>query len=56
MSVRDGFEAAIGQHYLWGYMLAVLAIHGPGALCVDRLLDSSAVQARWPHSSKGERV
>jgi putative oxidoreductase len=34
-----GFEAAIGQHYLWGFMLLVLAIYGPGALSVDRLIE-----------------
>lgn len=36
----EGFEAAIGQHYLWGFMLAMLAIHGPGRWSVDRLLGS----------------
>ena len=34
---EEGFEAAIGQHYLWGYMLVVLAIYGAGAITVDRL-------------------
>lgn len=34
----EGFEAALGQHVLWGYMLLLLAIHGPGALSIDRLL------------------
>lgn len=33
-----GFEAAIGQHYLWGLVLLVLVIYGPGALSLDRLL------------------
>lgn len=33
----EGFEAAIGQHYLWAYMLLVLAVYGPGAITVDRL-------------------
>jgi len=36
--LADGFEAAIGQHYLWGFMLLVLLVHGPGALSLDRLL------------------
>lgn len=35
---QEGFAAAIGQHYLWGYMLAVLAIYGPGAWSLDRWL------------------
>lgn len=34
----EGFEAAIGQHYLWGFMLLMLAVYGPGAFSVDRLL------------------
>jgi len=34
----EGFEAAIGQHYLWGFMLAMLAIYGPGGWSVDRWL------------------
>lgn len=36
--LSEGFEAAVGQHYLWGFMLAMLAIHGPGAWSVDRWL------------------
>ena len=35
---QEGFEAAIGQHYLWGFMLLVLIFYGPGALSVDGLL------------------
>lgn len=34
----EGFEAAIGQHYLWGFMLAMLAIYGPGSWSADRWL------------------
>ena len=34
----EGFEAAIGQHYLWGFMLLTLAVYGPGALSIDRVL------------------
>ena len=33
----EGFEAAIGQHYLWGFMLAMLAIYGPGGWSIDRI-------------------
>lgn|SRR5690554_4007460 len=36
--LQDGFEAAIGQHYLWGFMLLVLAIYGPGSISLDRVL------------------
>jgi putative oxidoreductase len=33
--LAEGFEAALGQHLLWGYMLAVSAVCGPGALALD---------------------
>ncbi|HEX7373355.1 MAG TPA: DoxX family protein [Steroidobacteraceae bacterium] len=36
--LAEGYEAALGQHVLWGYMLVMLAIHGPGAWSLDRLL------------------
>jgi putative oxidoreductase len=31
----EGFEAALAQHVLWGYMLAVLAVCGAGAVSLD---------------------
>lgn len=34
--LSEGYEAALGQHLLWGYMLAVVAVAGPGALTIDR--------------------
>jgi putative oxidoreductase len=34
----EGFEAALGQHVLWGFMLLVLVVHGPGSWSLDRLL------------------
>jgi len=37
--LSEGYEAAIRQHYLWGFMLAVLAIYGPGAASVDHLIE-----------------
>ena len=33
----EGFEAALAQHVLWGYMLAVIVLFGGGAISVDRL-------------------
>ena len=33
--LAEGFEAALAQHYLWGFGLAVLAIAGPGRLSID---------------------
>jgi putative oxidoreductase len=35
---QEGFEAAIGQHYLWGFMILVIIVYGPGMLSVDGLL------------------
>ncbi len=32
----EGFEAALGQHVLWGFMLAVLVFFGNGSIGVDR--------------------
>lgn len=34
----DGFEAALGQHVLWGYMLAVVAVFGAGRFSLDALV------------------
>jgi len=31
----DGFEAALGQHYLWGLMLLTVLVFGPGRLSAD---------------------
>ena len=36
--LQEGFEAAIGQHNLWGVILLILVFCGPGALSVDGLL------------------
>jgi putative oxidoreductase len=35
----EGFEAALAQHVLWGFMLAVLVVCGGGAFTLDRKLD-----------------
>ena len=32
--------AAIGQHYLWGYILLVLTVYGPGAWSLDHWLQA----------------
>ena len=40
--LSPGFEAAVGQHYLWGFMLLVLAVYGPGRLSLDHWFGS-----RW---------
>lgn len=36
--LAEGFEAALAQHVLWGFMLAMLAILGNGSWTLDRLL------------------
>jgi putative oxidoreductase len=36
--LAEGFEAALGQHVLWGFMLAMLMAAGPGRLSLDHLL------------------
>jgi putative oxidoreductase len=36
--LEPGFEAAVGQHTLWGVMLLVLLAFGGGTLAVDRWL------------------
>jgi putative oxidoreductase len=37
--LTEGFEAALGQHYLWGFMLLVLIVFGPGRWSLDALID-----------------
>jgi len=39
--LAPGFEAALGQHLLWGFMLAMLAVYGQGALALDRALGAA---------------
>ena len=41
----EGYEAALGQHVLWGYMIAVVAVVGSGALSVDALLEKQRSRA-----------
>jgi putative oxidoreductase len=40
--LTPGFEAALGQHYLWGFMLVILAVYGPGRYSLDAWVGS-----RW---------
>jgi putative oxidoreductase len=35
---QEGFAAAIGQHYLWSYILLVLTVYGPGTWSLDHQL------------------
>jgi putative oxidoreductase len=34
---NEGYEAAVGQHWTWGFMLLVLAAFGAGRISVDAL-------------------
>jgi putative oxidoreductase len=36
--LAEGFEAALAQHVLWGFMLIVLMVYGPGKLSLDHFL------------------
>ena len=42
----EGFEAALGQHYLWGFMLLVVLVCGPGRLALDTWLKASGANPR----------
>ena len=41
--LAEGFEAALGQHLLWGSLLALLIVYGPGKLSLDALLRGSRI-------------
>lgn len=36
--LSPGYEGAIAQHILWGFMLVVLIVYGPGRFSLDQLL------------------
>jgi putative oxidoreductase len=40
--LSPGFEAALAQHYLWGFMLLALFVYGPGTLSLDYWLTARA--------------
>ena len=41
--LAEGFEAALGDHVLWGFMLLVLICFGPGRLSLDAWLEQRAL-------------
>lgn len=44
---QEGFEAAIGQHILWGTLLIGLSVFGPGRISIDAWLERrSAARCR----------
>jgi len=44
--LAEGFEAALAQHVLWGFMLAMLAVFGLGSVAIDRLIGRRLTAAR----------
>ncbi len=36
--LSEGFEGALGQHYLWGFALLVVIVFGPGKVSADHWL------------------
>ncbi|MEO8017978.1 MAG: DoxX family protein [Pseudomonadota bacterium] len=44
----EGFEAALAQHVLWGYMAAVLILCGAGPISLDSLLEKRSAQRCRP--------
>lgn len=46
--LAEGFEAALAQHVLWGFMLAFLVVFGNGRWSLDRLLAARVTGARTP--------
>ena len=44
----EGFEAALAQHVLWGYMIAVLALCGGGSISLDKLLEQRSAKRCRP--------
>jgi putative oxidoreductase len=36
--LAEGYEAALAQHVLWGFMLVVLAVYGLGIFSLDHLV------------------
>ena len=45
--LTPGFEAALGQHYLWGTLLAMLAVYGPGRLSLDLWFRLKSFGLKW---------
>ena len=46
MLLGEGFEAALGQHYLWGLGLLVVLVFGPGRWSLDAALDAPTDRRR----------
>lgn len=44
----EGYEAALGQHVLWGYMIIVLMLCGGGSISLDNLLEQRSARRCRP--------
>ena len=44
--LAEGFEAALAQHVLWGFMLLLLIVFGLGSLAADRIIGIRVPAAR----------
>jgi putative oxidoreductase len=49
----EGFEAALAQHVLWGFMLAVIALVGAGGISADALLEKRSMARCRPRVTVG---
>lgn len=49
----DGYEAALAQHVLWCFMLAVLVATGAGGISADALLEKLFAARRRPREVAG---
>ena len=54
--LAEGYEAALGNHILWGSLLAGLIVFGPGAISVDHWLErrSAARERRLTPAQRSE--
>jgi putative oxidoreductase len=44
--LAEGFEAAFGNHVLWGFMALVLMVFGPGRIALDDILRRRVASGR----------
>jgi len=44
--LAEGFEAALGDHVLWGFMLLVLVVFGTGRISLDTWLERRSAASR----------
>src|ERR1700739_2903815 len=51
--LAEGSEAALGQHVLWGFMLLILAVFGPGRYALDSWLEQRLAARCRPFVSAG---